>query len=471
MPVVLDRPATRTVLPDDGLFRAQASWAARLMLAVPIVVILLGTLLRCATEAPQMNAADEAGYFAWQQSWLTDRDLNCTDELLQSYAGGFERWHSSPSGERTLINKYSTGVSQAILPVTALVHGAILISNRLFCTTIAEDGFAPLNVWSAWLAVAIWSCFGVYATYRVLQTWTRDATIAAVATTCAWAGTAAFAHTWKMSLWSHGVGLSLVAITTWMCVLVTRPGTRFARSFAIAATIGLLGGLALAVRATNLLMLAPIGLFLIAALGSRGRAGWIRLAKIAIVAVPVALIPIGIELGTRWINYGSATFNGYAENGEGFFWPPPYVGKVLFHVDFGPMEGGRGVVPSHPVVVVAVLGLLMMLRTPSYALRLYAGCSLLIIAITVLMYGAWWFWDLGYSFGARWSADLYTVWAVGIAMFVVHAHAGVKRWRCVYYLLPMVTWSIVYCSGALAPADAPRPAPQYRPLPGDTARP
>jgi hypothetical protein len=465
MSVVLDRPATRTVLPDDGLFRAQPSWSARALLAIPMLVILLGTLSRCLTELPAMNAADEAGYFAWQQSWLTDRDLNPTDDCLLTYAGGFERWHTTPSGDRILINKYSTGVSQAILPVTALAHGGLLLCNRLLGTTMPEDGFAPVNVWSAWFAVAIWSCFGVYATYRTIQTWTRDATVAATATLCAWAGTAAFAHTWKMSLWSHGIGLSLVAITTWMCVLVTRPGTRFARSFAIAATIGLLGGLAIAVRATNLVMLAPIGLFLIAVLASRGRAGLIRLAKIAAVAIPVALLPIGIEMFSRWVNYGSPTFNGYAENGEGFFWPPPYVGKVLFHVDFGPMDGGRGVVPSHPVVIVAVIGLVMMLATPSRALRLYAGASLLVIAGTVVMYGAWWFWDLGYSFGARWSADLYTIWAVGIAMFVVHAHNAAKRWRCVYYLLPMAVWSIVYCSGALAAADAPRPPPQYRPMP------
>ncbi|MFT3785627.1 MAG: hypothetical protein QM770_05610 [Tepidisphaeraceae bacterium] len=447
----------------------RVSLTTKLILLVPLLTILLGTLGRCLFETPCLNGSDEAGYYAWQQSWLVDRDLDPSNQLVDSFAGGFAHW-TDIDGRRVILNKYNTGLSQAIIPVTALTRGAEMLSNRLLGTTFPTDGLSAWDIRAAWFAVALWSCAGIVCTFATVRASTRDPTLAALATTFAWLGSAAFAHTWKMSLWSHGVGLSLVAIVTWLCVRITRPSTPFARSLSIAGVIGLLGGLALVLRNTNALVLAPAGIYVAASMARHGKAGFVRFLTGSAVACVIATIPVGIELLTRKTVYGEWFFDAYRAQGEGFFWPPPHVSAVLFHTDFGPIGDGRGIVIAHPIVVIGLIGLLLLTRQPSWPLKLYGVTGVLAFIGLLLTYAAWWFWDLGFSFGARWSADLLTLLAVGIASFVACVHQQ-RRWRCVYYLLPLCVWSLVYCSGALAPTGAKRTPPPDRPLPHEIAPP
>ncbi len=427
-----------------------------------MLVILLGTVVRIFTEEPRFNAADEAGYFAWQQSVLSDCDLNPTDDLLQTYAGGFPSW-KRVDGDRVLVNKYSTGISQAIFPFTAPTFLVLGLSNQILGTRFVMDGFDPPMIWAGWLAVAAWSCGGLAATFAVIVRLGIGRGSAAIATICAWAGTAAFAHSWKMSLWSHGIGMSVLACAMYLIVRVAH-GHRSPR---ILVALGAMVGLAIAVRATNAVLLGPIVLFAVlhtlALPGERRKWSRPEVLSALLLALPAMLIPICIELGVRKYVYGEWLFNGYAFGGEGFHWPPPYIGRVLFHLDFGPIEGGRGVVPAHPVVLVAIVGLLFLASRAEAARRWFAVSALASIALMVVLYGAWWFWDLGYSFGARWSADLLPIWAIGIATAIHTIHA--RPIRSVYYLLPMVVWSLVYCSGGLSSGPVDRPPPD-RWLPG-----
>jgi hypothetical protein len=430
------------------LFLNRVGWCWLLVIAC--VVIMGGTITRIAIEEPRFNAADEAGYFAWQQSILTDGDLNPTDELLETYAGGFPSW-KWVAGERVLVNKYSTGISQAIVPLTAPTYAVLSITS-----TQGLTGAEPAMVWAAWVAVALWSCVGLWAMYGALRHAGIESSIAALSVAAAWAGTAAFAHSWKMSLWSHGIGVSIAAIV-WYLSIAFLTGRRGVCRILL---IGLLVGMALAIRVTNALVLLPICVYV----GWRvlkESDGLRTIGRSALVALPMALIPVGIELFTRKHVYGEWLFNGYRFGGEGFFWPPPYVWNVLFHFDTGPIEGGRGIVFAHPVVLVAVAGLIGAMLHRG---RRDLACLSLCVAVAFsLLYGAWWFWDLGYSFGARWSADLLPVWALGVGCFVVWTKSLPRR-AC-FFLVPVVAWSLIYCSGGLAgPNAASKPSP-YRPMP------
>jgi hypothetical protein len=150
-------------------------------------------------------------------------------------------------------------------------------------------------------------------------------------------------------------------------------------------------------------------------------------------------IPLFVELLTRKLAWGSFFFNGYAYKGERFDWAAPHATSVMFLFDTG-MYASRGLFAQHPVTIAAVLGLLwcaITIKNPET--RLLSIGWLLALAGTIYLYGCWWFWNLGWSYGARWSCDF----AVGIALLL--KHPNVRPIPALAFLALLAAWSLATC--------------------------
>ena len=154
-------------------------------------------------------------------------------------------------------------------------------------------------------------------------------------------------------------------------------------------------------------------------------------------------LPLGVEMAARYFTSGSIFFNGYARTGETFDWAAPHVWDVMFWTSIGPMHFGRGVFTAHPLTVLCVIGLLWIAWKQHGEQRLLAGGWLIAVVATIYMYGCWWFWNLGWSYGARWAADFGIVWALGLAWFIHKWHT--RPIASAIYLIPLAVWSIVTC--------------------------
>jgi hypothetical protein len=431
------RAHTVQVVTPDNRARARRERAGWLLI-VPIAWILATTSLRIANEEAHPNLTDESGYFAWVWSWLADRDVDPTNQMsdLGVASANFPQWQAHADGRSVRVNKFSTGVSLAILPVAAPTHAAAHASHRLFGTRPVDQFDLPLLVRASWAAAGLWACAGLVACYLVARRLTSPAS-AIVAVLGAWAGTSAFAYSWKLSLYAHGIGMSTIAIATYLVVCRASARTIAWGSPALGVATGAMLGLSVTVRPTNLIALLPAILILAIrwAIAFKGRP---QHAGIFALACAIgASGPLGVEAYTRWACYGSAFFNGYAS--EKFTWSAPHWAQVLGY--FKTFDGqGMGLLAVHPLTMPAIAGLLIAAwHMPRR--RGVAGLSLASVVGLVYLYSSWDCWYLGDSFGARWAADLLVVWTIGLALFV-HQTSSHPR-RAAIYVAPLSLWSIV----------------------------
>ncbi len=416
-----------------------------------MVWVMLATGLRIAFETPAIpQLTDETGYFVWQWSWMVDRDVDPTNQFAARESGYFPQFFDHPDGRSVRVNKYSTGMSLAIVPVTGLAYAGSQFYQWIEGAKATDLETLQLLTRAGWFANALWSIIGLVACYRVARYLTSPAA-AAIATFAAWAGTSAFAYTWKLSLYSHGVGMSVLAIIAYVAIVKIGVRTIARGGIAWGVGLGFLASLALMIRPTNAILLLPLALFMLRKVWIAWQLRHGATAGFALATVIGMFPPIALEGYTRWSNYGSVFFNGYAHNGESFDFRSPHVWNVLTYLE-KLNSFGLGVWSAHPMTLVAIGGLLVAAYR-SKPHRLLSAAMLLSLGLTVYIYGAWSCWNLGFSYGARWASDLLVIWTLGIA-WLIHYTSNKPR-RAAIYVVPLVVWSLGVCWTSMLPPDAP----------------
>lgn len=415
----------------------------RFLLLLPLLGIILGSISKQLVDDSKPWPGDEEGYIAWQMSWITDFDCDPTNNL-KAFNTTFYPWTVEVHGKTVTVDKYSTGLSQAIVPFTAVAQGMIHLGNQFLRWDMAEDGTAPFVTRMAWIGVSCWCIAGMMGMYATLRHFFSPR-IAAVVTSAIWAGTSVFAYTWKLPLWCHGTSLSMICIDSYL-VLVALPHSMYWRRISLAS--GFFAAMALVVRPTNILILIPLGLCAIRNCFIRAHSPYphgkwshpiLRIALLFVGMIP----PIAIELGTRYFAYGNPFFEGYAYKGETMDWTCPHLYDVLLFLGLDGFRGGQGVFTAHPITALAMIGLFWQFMSGQGQLRWLSLGWLLALIATIYMYGCWWFWNLGASYGARWAADFAIVWAMGLAYMIHRFHTRPER--AIAYLCPLAVWSISTC--------------------------
>ncbi len=151
-------------------------------------------------------------------------------------------------------------------------------------------------------------------------------------------------------------------------------------------------GLAVATRFANIITLPLFGLLLVAYIGTRDKGQGIRdgpLPPILVFALPLAFT--ALLLGSyNYARYGNVLETGYLPQQT---FSTPWLEGISGLL----VSPGRGLFLYAPVLLVSLLAIPAFFKRH----RLEAALILLVGASYVLLYGRWFFWHAGYSWGPR----------------------------------------------------------------------
>ena len=355
---------------------------------------------------------DGVGYYAYVRSLLIDHDLRFENDYLQANQS-FVAAHVDAQGRllprfytRTgyVENHFTVGPAILWAPVLIVVHGAVLLANRLGAH-VASDGYTRPYLMSMALTTACYGFLSLYLAFRVARKYS-DNSWAFLATISIWMASSLPIYMYFNPSWSHALSAFTVALFLWYWDRTRE--TRTANQWAI---LGVLAGLMGNVYYPNAILLifpALEAAHLIRAsrLGNRINVGVQNLTLgcgVFLLTFIVSLLPTFV---TRQIIYGSPFETGYPPL-WGWSWGSPVLLKVLFSSD-------HGMFSWTPVLLLSVVGLVFLVKR-----------DFLLGMGSLLTFLAYWYfiasypdWDGISSFGNRFFVSLSLIFVLGLTALV-----------------------------------------------------
>jgi hypothetical protein len=377
--------------------------------------ILLATLLCLAgyvyayTEgiAGTPIRSDAFSYYVYLPSFLLYHDVTLQAVADDCCGGEFPTWTGMFRWPRThrWVNVHPIGEAILIAPFFAAAH---LLTRW---TNLTPDGYTPYYQHAAGLAGLFYVVFGLWCLRRLLlRHFSSGVTEATLATLLF--GTSLFHYATFDSTWSHAFSFALFSLLLDIVDRLT-PGRG-------AVAIGILSGLIVLVRHTNVMIPVAVvaalvmsgpsdvraeqsarGFPRILSRGLRFQAHGVRFAATAAIVAAIVILP-------QVFLYQSATHrwlvNSYG--GNRFTFLSPHVADVL-------VSPQRGLFFWAPVLAFAVAGLFMM---PASLGRLVPA-AIAILVLDIYLIASWVEWQFGASYGHRGFVDVYPLFALGLASF------------------------------------------------------
>ncbi len=321
--------------------------------------------------------------------------------------------------ETKAISLYTMGVAVLELPFFLIAQWLTWMFGYL------NNGFAPTNAICMMASTATYAGAGAVLSFKLAQRYstTQAALLAVVAI---YAGSNLFYYSTSQPLMSHVYSFFLVSLFCW-CGLHIIDGPR--RLHVILFLIS--GALMVLVRQLNIVVaLFPIWMAWRSQGGIRGAWKNLLLHRGAVVAgLIIGLIPWVLQSIYWHYITGDWYANGYAYKEEYFEFGKMVPGMVLF----SPRNGWFVYSPMFLVVMGSLLLYAWRGRGP-------ARPVLLIFAITVLLYSAWWCWWLGGAYGYRGLIDLYGLLAIPFAWFF---RSVMRRSLALRVFTMVMLWALV----------------------------
>jgi hypothetical protein len=388
--------------------------------------------------------SDGIGYYAPLRSLAFDGDLEVADEYQY-----FAATTSMPSGEPRWPNpiprysKYTVGMALVLSPFFLLGHLAVLCL-RAVGVSVAANGLSwPYELFYSTGSLLLGIC-GLYLAYRAARAWVGQFP-AALAVVGVWFASSLAYYLAVVPSMSHAVSQFLVSAFLYLTLTQDWLGERRAR-----VLMGLTLGLATLVRPQDALFgVVPLALIL---LGSRtqGRGAPRDLLSLGWLGFGVGLAAL-LQLSVYRIQFGDLAHVPYLYEGAAsgmsasFVWTSPKVASVLF-------SGFHGLFTWHPILLLAVVGLLWSVRTRQESIAL-----LLAFLLQVALVSSWYNWWQGAAFGGRMFSSCTFVFVMGLASLWSHARQTWARRAAVLLTLGFIAWNallVLQYTSRMIPAEA-----------------
>ena len=372
--------------------------------------------------------SDAFSYYVYLPAWFLYHDPSL-DAVADDCCGGeFPAWTAIIRWPVThhWVDAHPVGEAILIAPFFGMAHALTRWTN------LSPDGFTPYYQHAAGLAGLCYVVAGLWFLQRLLSRHFSarvvEATLLALLT-----GTSLFHYATFDSVWSHAFSFALCAalldrLDAW------QPGRT--RDDVV---IGVLAGLLILVRHTNILM----PLCFVAAVRSR---------RLALTTMGIAALAVLPQL---WLYHRATGYWLVSSYGQlGFTFASPHIWGVL-------ASPTKGVFFWAPLLLLAVAGFGWL---PA-SLRRWRLPAAVMLMLDTYVIASWWDWQFGASYGHRGFVDVYPVLALGLASAFAHA-AGIPRLRGVLTAVVVLLCALSifqmlqYWHGVLPMSDTTWP--QYR---------
>jgi hypothetical protein len=345
--------------------------------------------------APAPIRSDGFSYYVYLPSWFLYHDPTLESVAADCCGGEFPASTAIVRWPRThrWVNAHPIGVAVMQAPFFAIAHALTRWTN------LSPDGFTLYYEHAAGLSGLFWTIAGLGILGAVLRRHFTAPVSAATLVTLVF-GTNLFHYATFDSSYSHPYSFCLFAAF----LDVVDRWDRDRRSWT-AALAGVIAGLIVLVRHTNVLLLICFAPLL--------RRDLRRAAILCAVGV-LAIVP---QLVIYYQATGRPIVSSYGD--LGFNFTSPRLLEVLFSTQ-------KGLFFWCPLLLLACAGFAILARSGDSARRFVLPAIVFLAADTYLI-ASWWDWQFGGSFGHRGFVDALPLFAVGLAAFYRWAFAVPAR--------------------------------------------
>ena len=394
-----------------------------LSLVCPLVIVAILLISFLTLDRPLIRS-DGLAYFMWLQSVARDYDLDLENQVAHfGELNSYQVFFNEKTGKYASVFAY--GSAFLYLPTYWLASAA----NRLPLFHVNDGYFLqhqgatfPYSFFLV-LGTNMFTLLAVLLAYfSAVKLSSRGASL--LSSLALFLSTPLLYYATIEPYMSHACGTLLVALVIYLLV-------RYRQSNPAWFFMGLVLGMAFLVRWQLALYALPLGLLALAT----GR--WRKLMLLA-----AGFLVLGWHLPfTWWRMYGTPWVVPAAIQGQQEFLSGPiYIREVLLAPE-------RGLILWSPLVLLALIGLVLLLREhPDLSLTLG-----LMVALQILMNASLHDWGGGWAYGMRRMTELYPVWVIGLTTLLHAAHSASRttawgrwaRWTTVSLVLLGIIFSLL----------------------------
>ncbi len=349
-----------------------------------------------------------AGYYVYlPATFIYDFDASAfPDSMDYKTGGGFDLIDST----HKVSTKYTYGVAILEMPFFLLAHTLAPIFGQ------AQDGFAPIYHKMINVSGVFYLSLGLGFLFMIL--YQRHSMRVAVITLAALLlGTNLYYYGISETGMSHVYSFALFSAFLYLIIKNLDAHGDFKKlPLTTIATLGLLAGLIILIRPTNLIFLSSL-VFLYSESFSKvaDRLGLLFSYKVILpilLMVAIVMIPQSIY----W-NYLHGTGIKYSYGDEGFNWSSPKLLYTWFSTD-------NGLFVYTPLYFYIVYTMLRGMRFKVWN----AGFQFAIFILISYVFSCWWKWDFGCAFGARSYVEYSALFALTVSRSLA-ALASLRPWK------------------------------------------
>ena len=345
--------------------------------------------------------ADAAGYYAYLPMWFIygNNSINWPDKIENNTGYGF----TLDNNTNTIKNKYYSGVALLQAPFFLCAHVKQILLNS------PADGFSRTYINSIIIASVFYSWLGLVFLFNVLIK--RFSSIKSLLTILLiLLATNLYYYTITANGMSHAYSFFLFSLLLFLI-------DKKKKSFSCFLIIGIVCGLIILCRPSNIIFIPAILLFGIKNLNELKERlfyffGNIKSVVILILGFSLPLIPQFIYLQK---SFGSII--SYTYTGESFsHWMQPVLLKVWFSTN-------NGLFTYTPFLFLALAGTVLGFKKNKIE-NIFIFSTFIIVS---LICASWWNWWFGCSYGARNFVEYYALFAFPAADFLFSRRTKLQK--------------------------------------------